>query len=283
MLEERYISTYHAIHLNFFLRLMPLDHTLKAGEYQVFPTLKPAHFITMLKNGNVVYYKVTFIEGWTFDQIKDSLKSLPNIKIELIDHDDEHIMSELGQSHYSPEGRFFPDTYFYTKGFSDKDILLKAMNKMDKQLEVLWNHRAHWITLKTSYEGLILASIIEKEASWIGERAMVSGVLHHRLQKKMKLQCDPTIIYALKKDYQGSLTKDDLKLDSPYNTYRYKGLPPTPIAAPGLSALEAAFNPEKTDALYFVSSGEGSHRFSTTLESHNKAVDLFYESRRENE
>jgi UPF0755 protein len=196
---------------------------------------------------------------------------------------DEQIMERLGFKGEHPEGRFFPDTYYIHKNISDTEILLRAYNVMNKQLQSMWESRDNDLPLKTAYEALILASIVEKESAAAEERPVIAGVFINRLRKRMRLQTDPTVIYGIGEQYDGDIRFRDLRKDTPYNTYTRGGLPPTPIAMPGLGALKAVMHPEKTDYLYFVAINDdsGRHVFSSTLEQHEKAVDRYQRTSRQ--
>ena len=187
-------------------------------------------------------------------------------------YEPENIMLELGQADKVAEGLFFPDTYNFPKGTTDKAFLRRAYQRLHDVLDQEWQTRSENLPYKTPYEALIMASIIEKETGLASERSTIAGVFVRRLNKKMKLQTDPTVIYAMGKQFNGNIRKKDLSIDSPYNTYRYKGLPPSPIALVGRDAIHAALHPEPGKALYFVAKGDGSHYFSETLVEHNRAV-----------
>ena len=186
--------------------------------------------------------------------------------------DSETVMTALAYPEVHPEGRFFPDTYHFPIGMTDIEFLRRAYVKMARVLEEEWQQREAGLPYKTSDEALIMASILEKETAVAEERAAIAGVFVRRLQKGMKLQTDPTVIYAMGDDYHGNIRRKDLKIDSPYNTYFYVGLPPTPISLPGVEAIHAALHPEDGETLYFVAKGDGSHYFSKTLKEHNRAV-----------
>lgn len=190
----------------------------------------------------------------------------------LLSDEPENIMIELGYAGNVAEGLFFPDTYNFPKGTTDKAFLQRAYQRLHDILDEEWQARAENLPYKTAYEALIMASIIEKETGLASERSTIAGVFVRRLNKKMKLQTDPTVIYAMGKQFNGNIRKKDLDIDSPYNTYRYKGLPPSPIALVGREAIHAALHPEKGKSLYFVAKGDGSHYFSETLKEHNRAV-----------
>ena len=201
------------------------------------------------------------------------IQSHPAVKVKLNNLDDAQIMQRLGRKGMHPEGRFFPDTYTFPRNTSDQEILSIALQKMDKVLAAVWQKRQSKLPYKTAYEALIMASIIEKETSVGSERGEISGVFVRRLQKRMRLQTDPTVIYGLGPDFDGNLRRSHLKdAANPYNSYRHHGLPPTPIAMPGRASLAAAARPDSGETLYFVADGSGGHTFSKTLEEHEEAV-----------
>jgi UPF0755 protein len=247
-------------------------HRIKAGEYAIPVGTTPEMFLNILIGGKTIEYSLTLVEGWTFKQIMTAVNNNIQLKHTLKSLDDKTIMKRLGFPDVHPEGRFYPDTYIFTRNISDVDFLRRAYNAMDKKLAEVWAQRQAKLPLKDKYEALILASIIEKETGAPGERPEIAGVFIRRLEKNMLLQTDPTVIYGLGEAYTGNITRQDLKIDSPYNTYRYKGLPPTPIASPGLAALKSAVNPKQGDSFYFVSTGNGNHHFSASLKEHGCAV-----------
>jgi len=246
--------------------------TLKAGEYRFRPGITPAELLDQVVAGRVVEYPLIVIEGWTFNQLRKVLAAAPKLEQTLAGMTADAIMARLGRPGLHPEGRFFPDTYYYSAGHTDLMILARALEKMEARLETEWRGRVADLPLKTSTDALTLASIVEKETARPDERRLIAGVFINRLRKGMRLQSDPTVIYGIGPTFDGNIRLKDLKHDTPYNTYVRVGLPPTPIALPGAEALAAALHPQDTDALYFVSRGDGSHVFSATLEQHNAAV-----------
>ena len=234
---------------------------LQVGEYEIPFLITPHALLEKFKKGDVIQHTLTIKEGMTIDEVQRILSVHPALKKTII-WDEASVA----------EGTLFPDTYYFTKNTSDQALLTRAGNLMQAKLNAAWEKRAKECTLKTPYEALILASIIEKETANEIERSIVSGVFQRRLANNMRLQADPTVTYGLRKKRQESLTKEDLKKDTPYNTYFYKGLPPTPIALPGLASIEAALHPDKGETLYFVAKGDGMHQFSVTLQEHNDAV-----------
>lgn len=249
------------------------NHDLKAGEY-IFPKgSTPFSIIRQLVTGKGKTYRTfTIIAGWTFSDVRASLARDESIKHTIQAKTDIEIMTALGLPNQSPEGYFFPDTYFFVRGTSDMVLLKRAYDAMQKKLAENWALRDQDLMYQTSYQALIAASMIEKETSLPSERPLIAGVLVNRLSKNMLLQFDPTVIYGLGDKYQGKLYKKNLKDRSPYNTYMNKGLPPTPIAMPSLESIRAALHPEKTNYLYFVAKGDGSHQFSENLKEHYSAV-----------
>ena len=222
--------------------------------------------------GRVIEYPVVLLEGWTFRQFLALLAQAPKLTHSISGLTVPAIMERLGHPGEHPEGRFFPDTYYYSAGQTDIMILANAYDKMHKLLQREWEGRENNLPLKNAYEALILASIVEKETGRDDERRLIAGVFINRLRHGMRLQTDPTVIYGMGQTFDGNLRLKDLRRDNPYNTYTRKGLPPTPIAMPGKDALQAVLHPMVTGALFFVARGDGSHEFSSTLEEHNAAV-----------
>jgi UPF0755 protein len=245
---------------------------LKAGEYRFRKGITVLQILDQVIAGRVVEYPITLVEGWTFKQFTDALAAAPKLTHTLQGLKPKQIMASLGYPSLHPEGRFYPDTYYYSAGMSDILILQRAFQKMEKVLEEEWAGRQNDLPIKNRDEALTLASIVEKETGKPEEREIIAGVFVHRLRINMKLQTDPTVIYGMGERYKGNITVKDLRQPTSYNTYVIKGLPPSPIAMPSRAALHAALNPENTKALFFVSRGDGSHEFSETLEQHNRAV-----------
>lgn len=245
---------------------------IKVGEYHFAKDTTPVKFVTQLSVGKVVQYALTLVEGRSFHQIMDAVNKNEFLSHSLQGLSAKEIMLQLGYPNVHPEGRFFPDTYNFPKGTSDIDFLRRAYRAMEQQLEQAWHERDAGLPFKTPYEALILASIVEKETALPHERSAIAGVFVRRLQRKMRLQSDPTVIYGLGKNYDGNIRRADLSRETPYNTYRRFGLPPTPIAMSGYEAIYAALHPQDGNSLYFVSRGDGSHQFSETLKEHNAAV-----------
>ncbi len=253
-------------------KLKGVETRVRAGEYQLESGQTPDDLIEVFVSGSSIQYSFTVIEGWSFRQMLDAMARDPIIEHRLEDKTNEEIMRLIGYPDQHPEGMFFPDTYRFPKGTSDIDFLRRAYQVMQQHLEREWNQRESDLPLKSSYEALILASIIEKETGAGFERPLIAGVFTERLKRNMRLQTDPTVIYGLGESFDGDIRFRDLRKDTPYNTYLRAGLTPTPIALPGLDSIRAALHPAKTKALYFVSKGDGTHHFSETLEEHNAAV-----------
>lgn len=253
-------------------KLKGVETRVRAGEYRLEVGQTPETLLETFAKGSSIQYSFTVIEGWSFRQMLAALARDPIIESRLDGKSNAEIMDLIGYPEQHPEGMFFPDTYRFPKGTSDIDFLRRAHQLMRQHLQREWDQRASDLPLKSSYEALILASIIEKETGVGFERPMISGVFIQRLKRKMRLQTDPTIIYGLGEDFDGNIRFRDLRKDTPYNTYLHAGLTPTPIALPGLDSIRAALHPAATKALYFVSKGDGTHHFSQTLEEHNAAV-----------
>jgi UPF0755 protein len=245
---------------------------IKAGEYKLLPGMTPVSLLDLLVAGRTVSHSITLVEGWTFEQMMQTINRHPELRHSLKDLSSEEIMQRLGRAGEHPEGRFFPDTYLYPRNFSDLELLKRAYERMQKTLAQAWSRRPEDLPLKSPYELLILASIVEKETGRAGERDRIAGVFIRRLKKGMKLQTDPTVIYGMGASYKGNIRRKDLHKPTPYNTYVISGLPPTPICMPGRESIFAVVNPAKEKALYFVAKGDGSHQFSATLTQHNAAV-----------
>lgn len=257
------------------------DRRLQAGDYLIKPGTTGPQLLQKLVDGDVRYYEFTIIEGWRFSNLMQALEAHPKIKLTLTDHSPETVMKLIQRPATHPEGMFLAETFYFTAGTTDITLLQRAYDAMQAQLHKAWQQYQGDLFFNSPYEVLILASIIEKESQVIDEFEQISGVYHRRLQKRMRLQADPTVIYALNEAFKGRLYRKQLKIDSPYNTYRYHGLPPTPIAIPSYKAIHAALSPQEGEHLYFVADGEGGHRFSVTLEEHNKAVAQFRKRRAE--
>lgn len=251
------------------------DQKIHAGEFEVPPDIRPKELLDLLVSGKVVQHSLTVIEGWTFRQMMEAVRANEVLEQTLSGLDDAGIMERVGHPGEHPEGRFYPDTYAFPRGTTDVEFLQRAYKVMAERLASEWENRAEGLPLETPYEALTLASIVERESAVPEERPMIAGVFVSRLKKGMLLQTDPTVIYGLGEDFDGDIRWADLRRDTPYNTYTRKGLTPTPIAMPSGEAIHATLHPAETDALYFVSRGDGSHHFSATLEEHNAAVSKY--------
>jgi len=252
---------------------------IKAGSYEIDAGTSPRRLLEKMVQGDETLEHVRVIEGWTLRQLRATLAKAPNLKPTTAAMSDAELMAALGVPGQAAEGRFFPDTYAYSRNVSDLAVLKRAYKAMQRQLTVAWAERAPDTPLKSLDEALTLASIVEKETGQAGERPLVAAVFANRLRIGMPLQTDPTVIYGLGPAFDGNLRKRDLLADTPYNTYTRAGLPPTPIALPGLASLRAAVRPERSAALYFVARGDGSSEFSTNLADHNRAVNKYQRGR----
>jgi UPF0755 protein len=251
---------------------------IQAGTYAIEEGLTPLSVLARMERGEVVQIELVIPEGWTFHQMRAAVASDTDLQQTVATLDDATLMHRLGATESSPEGLFFPDTYRFARGTPDIEIYRRAYLAMAKHLRDGWAQRAPDLPLDSPYQALILASIIEKETGRAEDRALISAVFNNRLRKHMLLQTDPSVIYGLGTQYDGSLHKADLTSDTPYNTYVREGLPPTPIALPGQAALTAALNPAASDLLYFVSRGDGTSQFSASLDEHNRAVGKYQKS-----
>lgn len=245
---------------------------IKTGEYELTSGITPLQLLDRLNRGLVIQHQVTLVEGRTFRHGLQALWSEEKLEKKLINLSNAQIRQQLGITESHLEGLFFPDSYIYTAGISDADILRQAYQRMQEVLAEEWEQRDSGLPYKNAYEALIMASIVEKETGVPEERSAIAGVFVRRLQKGMKLQTDPTVIYGLGESYQGNITRKHLQQDTPYNSYTRYGLPPSPIALPGREAIHAALHPLAGDALFFVGKGDGHHYFSATLAEHEKAV-----------
>lgn len=262
-LQQKNITS-SAIMLQIIARAQGIDKIVQAGEYHLEPGVRPNELLDMLANGRVKQYRLTIVEGWNFKQILNEIKQ----HVAVI-----HTTNDF-KVYSMPEGKFYPETYKFPKGTKDVDILNRSYNAMQDVLMQEWIKRNNNLIIKTPYEALILASIIEKESSMRAEFNKISGVYQRRLAKKMRLQADPTVIYGLANDSK-ILTKKDLKINTKYNTYMHYGLPPTPIAMPSRAAIYAALHPDDSDNIYFVARGDGGHVFSENLQQHLQAVNRY--------
>jgi UPF0755 protein len=253
-------------------RVLGKARGIKAGSYEIAQPLTPLQLLDKLSRGDTSQAEIRLIEGWTFAQFRAALNSSPDLRHDTRAMDDAQVLAKIGATETHPEGLFFPDTYLFSRGSSDLAVLRRAYRARARHLKEEWETRDQKVPYGTPYEALVMASIIEKETGQAGERELIAGVLYNRLRIGMRLQVDPTIIYGLGSSFDGNLKRSHLTEDGPYNTYTRAGLPPTPIAMPGLASVRAALRPGKTDAMYYVSRKDGSSQFSRTLEEHNRAV-----------
>ncbi|MDY0205938.1 MAG: endolytic transglycosylase MltG [Pseudomonas sp.] len=261
-------------------RLQGHIQPLHSGEYELTPGMNVTQLLEKWRSGDVLQYRVTLVEGWNFRQVRAALAQQDKLQQTLGDVSDSELMRTLDQANLHPEGRFFPDTYNFTRGQSDLDILRQANQRLQKVLAEEWAQRADDLPYRNPDEALIMASIIEKETGVAREREEIAGVFMRRLAIGMLLQTDPTVIYGMGERYTGKITRADLRKPTAYNTYVISGLPPTPIAMVGREAIYAALHPKAGKSLYFVARGDGSHVFSNTLAEHNKAVREYQIKRR---
>jgi len=261
--------------LSWLARITGRANSIKAGSYEVHAGITPWQLVLKLSDGDVSQADVLLVEGWTFHQMRKALESHPELVPDTADLSDAEILARIGASESQPEGLFFPDTYLFDKRSPASAVLRRAYHAMQLRLDQAWAARDPALPLKTRYEALILASIIEKETGRAEDRSLVASVFANRLRIGMPLQTDPTVIYGLGPDFDGRLRRKHLETDHPWNTYTRGGLPPTPIAMPGPDALWAAVKPQSSDFLYFVARGDGSSQFSRTLDEHNNAVNRF--------
>ena len=286
----------HADLLVLLARIEGRDTQIKAGSYEIENGITPLALIDKLTRGDVTMQELSIPEGWTFRQFRAALDAHAGVLHATQGMSDAAVLAQevvpaaaqtsptiattnatadSGVVPSHPEGWFFPDTYLFAKGSKDIDVFRRAHRAMKKRLTAEWERRAPSVPYANAYEALIMASIVEKETGQARERPQIAGVFVNRLRRGMLLQTDPTIIYGLGETFDGNLRKRDLQTDGPYNTYTRGGLPPTPIALPGLAAIQAALKPARTDALFFVARGDGTHEFSATLDAHNRAVNKY--------
>lgn len=253
-------------------RVRGVENSIRTGEYELQPGITPVQLLDKIVNGESVQYRITLVEGWTFEQALQAIWSADNIVPSLDGLSMAEVSASMNLGRENPEGLLYPDTYFYTKGTSDIELLLRASEKLNTVLSDAWAARLGALPYADQYEALTMASIIEKESASNSERGLIAAVFVSRMELGMRLQSDPTVIYGMGDRYAGNIRREDLSEQTPYNTYRIGGLPPTPIALSGEESIVAALNPEQTDYLYFVAKGDGSHHFSRTLDEHNAAV-----------
>ncbi len=272
-LESRGLIS-NSIYLRIIARWSGLGKQIKAGEYRIKPGTTPGALLEQLVSGKVNTYNITLVEGWNFRQMLKSVRSNKSLSHTLDGLTSAQIMVRLGFKGMHPEGRFLADTYNFPKGTTDLALLKRAFGAMQNLLQKEWEARDKSLPFKDPYQALILASIVEKETALSQERPLIAGVFIRRLQKRMRLQTDPTVIYGMGDKYKGNIRRKDLRTDTPYNTYTRGGLTPTPISMPGRDAIRAVMHPASGKALYFVAKnqGDGSHYFSDNLKQHNRAV-----------
>jgi len=256
-------------------RVMGQDKKIKFGTYRLEKPASMMELLELITSGRFAQSQITLVEGITFREFRKSLDAHPKLRHDSTALSEREILQRLGAAETAAEGLFFPDTYIFAIGSSDLAVLQRAYSAMHKHLEAEWGQRAPGLPFATPYEALTLASVVEKETGKGEDRPMIASVFINRLQRGMRLQTDPTVIYGLGETFDGNLRKRDLKKDSPYNTYTRGGLPPTPIAMPGLASIRAVLHPPSSNALYFVAKGDGSSHFSSNLKDHNNAVNQY--------
>ena len=270
----------HALALVGLARATGVDRTIKAGSYEVEAGITLPQLLAKLTQGDVTQTSITVVEGATFADFKRALRDDPKIAKTVLELDDQALLARLGIDAPSPEGQFFPDTYFFAAGSADVALLQRAHRALERRLALAWSTRSENLPLAGPYEALILASLVEKETGRAADRPLVASVLVNRLRRNMKLQTDPAVIYGLGERFDGNLHKRDLETDTPHNTYTREGLPPTPIALPSQASIDAATHPAATDYLYFVARGDGTSVFSASLAEHNRAVNRYQRAAR---
>ena len=259
-------------------KVLRVESSIKAGSYEIRRGVTPLDLLAKLTRGDVTQTDISFIEGWTFRQMRERLDTHPDLRHDSKGLSEAEILRRIGASESKAEGLFFPDTYLFAKQSSDIDILARAYRMMQGHLNREWTEKATGLPYANAYQALIMASIVEKETGRDQDRPMIAAVFSNRLRQGMMLQTDPSVIYGLGERFDGNLRKRDLLADTPYNTYTRVGLPPTPIAMPGLASLRAALHPAASTAIYFVARGDGSSQFSRTLDEHNQAVNRYQRS-----
>ena len=262
----------HALYLRGLALLRGVSRKIQAGEYRIEQGLSLDQLLDRMVRGAVVQYPITLVEGWTFAQAVARVQAHPKVTADALGWSTQDWVRALDIQADHPEGWLFPDTYHLAKGTPDWVVLKRATERMQAILAQEWDARRKNLPLSSPYEALILASIIEKETAVAAERQQIAGVFVRRLQRGMRLQTDPTVIYGLGAEFDGDLRWRDLRTDGPYNTYLHSGLPPTPIALPGRESVHAALHPGDGDALYFVARGDGTHEFNATYAAHEEAV-----------
>jgi len=273
-LREAGVQEGHRLEWQLLARQLGAAGRIQVGEYALEPGITPRQLLEQLRDGDVIGHRFTIVEGWNIRELRAALAKATPLGHEVTGLDDAALMEALGHAGQHPEGRFLPETYVYTRGDSDLDILRRAHAGMQQALQKAWDARDPDTVLKTPEEMLVLASIVEKETGIAEERPRIAGLFLRRLELGMRLETDPTVIYGMGSAYAGNIRKRDLQTDTPYNTYVRAGLPPTPIAMPGVAALEAVANPAPGKALFFVAVGDGSgrHLFADTYAEHQANV-----------
>jgi UPF0755 protein len=273
-LHQRHLLA-HPLVFKLYAKLHDYDRLLKVGEYGIEPGMTPPALLKNIIQGKVIVHTIQFIEGWTFKQFETALEQNPSLKHTLKGQSGAEIMKRLHSQYKNPEGLFFPDTYVFTWGDSDFDILKRSYDRMQSILNFEWKRKKLFLPYRNEYQALIVASLIETEARVDDEREKISGIIARRLKKWMHLQIDAAINYGLGYPYGQKLTKADLKKDTPYNTYLHYRLPPTPICMPGAKSIHAALHPDDSDALYYVARGDGAHVFSKNYVEQRKAINIY--------
>jgi UPF0755 protein len=264
-IPSRFLFTMHAYET-------AQQNRLKAGEYAIEAGMTPPELLALLTSGKSIQFPVTIVPGMTFREVIAAIDDADVFEMSLEGLSNDELVERLGIDAEHPEGWLYPDTYLFARGTTDVEILTRAHQRMREVLDEEWAGRGDDLPIDTPYEALILASIVEKETGKAGERPRIAGVFSRRLEQGMKLQTDPTVIYGLGDAFDGDITREHLRRETPYNTYVIPALPPTPIALPGREAIHAALHPADGDELFFVARGDGSHYFSGTLDEHNCAV-----------
>tara|TARA_B100000029_G_scaffold128015_1_gene121604 strand:+ start:2859 stop:3896 length:1038 start_codon:yes stop_codon:yes gene_type:complete len=261
--------------MTLYARIQRTAASIQSGEYELTAGMTSMDFLRKMLAGDTYQYRITLIEGWTLEQALNEIWSDSNIVRELNSNSGELVADSLNLVEESVEGLLYPDTYFFTRGTTDREILTRAYERMKEVLTEAWESRLGTLPYNDAYDALIMASIIEKESAEESERGHIAGVFVRRLELGMRLQSDPTVIYGMGDNFDGDIRREDLLEETAYNTYRINGLPPTPIALAGIDSINASLNPLPSDYLYFVSRGNGTHYFSSTLQEHNDAVSRF--------
>ncbi len=259
-------------------RLLGRASQLKPGSYALPERIRPIDLLDQIARGDAAPTQVIVVEGWSFAQLRAALGGTALLRHDSQALSEGEILLRIGAAEERAEGLFFPDTYFFSPGSRDLDLFSRAYRRMQLRLQTLWNERAPGLPYATAYEALVMASLVEKETGRAEDRALVAAVFLNRLSLHMRLQTDPSVIYGLGARYDGHLLRADLERDTPFNTYTRAGLPPSPIASPGLAAMQAALHPANSKALYFVARGDGSSQFSRNLREHNRAVQQYLRS-----